>query len=463
MIKQFNNLSSWRKEEITIEPHELYTLNYRDTMPNIFVIVNPNECNLKVGITNLPRVDSYEFKVDYNSTETVGRPIGTHNLYILNDSSAKAKIIVFSIEKEFDPQILKNMNVSMEGYTLETAAVIQGFADGVSLPADPELLDSIANLKSVHLSNIHNALDGLVKENTFTGKTNSILEKMDTLISGQGSGGGGTGGTVNAGRKITTITWDGDTTGRDSFSDYGINFYKVSDLLPDYYDIHYGIINMSNGDESAILSVFNGINCLATETLIVAYDMRIKTHNDFITIPSTGIYFAKISDSIYQTGLKYTEVYSSEKMILDKLKEIKESQDWANLATKLSSFDTQLSELLTSCISAESNTTELHKNVKKLLNALTVFEDDTVSGSGVATYLNNVTSFSFTAAKKCKIHFGWLFYDGGTTANLKIGSNEVLTIMKDERLTDIELELAAGDVVTLESTEPMYRIKYWIY
>ena len=357
MIQQFNNLSSWRKEEIKIKQHELYTLNYRDTMPNIFVVVNPNVAILKIGITNLPRTGSFEFKVDYNSTETVGRPIGTHNLYILNDSSKDVTVTVFSIEQDFDPQILKNLNVNLQDYEIQTSALISGFKAGVAMPIESEVKDnqqeiisSIANLKSVHLGNIQTAINALVKENTFTGKTDSILSKLDTLISGQSSGGGG-----------------GSETSYDD-----------------------------------------------TELLAL-------------------------------------------------LTEWKNAQGWTNLAAKLSSFDSQLSEILTTIQSDESNTLELHKNMKKLLNALTVFEDDTVSGSGAATYLNNVTSFSFTASKKCKIHFGWLFYDGGTTANLKIGNTEVLTIMKDERLTDIELELAQGDVVTITSTEPLYRIKYWTY
>lgn len=180
MIKQFNDLSSWRKHDITIEPHELHTLNFKDTRPNIFVIVNSNESQLKIGISNLPRTDSYEFKVEYNTTETVGRPIGTNNLYILNDSSSKASIIVFSIEKEFDPQILKNLNVALNTESLETSSIISGFSEGITVPVDPalktnqeEILASLANMKSVHISNLQTSV---------TDKLTTVLTKLDSLI-----------------------------------------------------------------------------------------------------------------------------------------------------------------------------------------------------------------------------------------------------------------------------------------
>lgn len=134
MIRQFAEISSWRQHNLTIEPHEVFTLNFRDTIPNIFVVNNPNLATLKIGVTSIPREDSYEFKVEYNTTETVGRPIGTNNLYILNDSSIQVKIIVFSIEKDFEPSLLKNMNVSLEGYTIESNSEISGIKEGVSLP-----------------------------------------------------------------------------------------------------------------------------------------------------------------------------------------------------------------------------------------------------------------------------------------------------------------------------------------
>ena len=236
MISQFKNLSSWRKDEITLEAYETYTLNFRDTMPNVFIIQNANNSILRIGISNLPRVDSYEFSIDKNTTEVVGRPIGTNNLYIYNSAGVKVKILVFSIEKEFDPQILKNMSVSVDAGTIETSSIISGFAEGVTLPITaPEILDaitsinslittgngkddemianqeeilsSLVNLKGVHLASIVQAINNLVPETTYNTKTNSMLTKLDALIAGQVSDPSGTAydATLTTGQKVFNL------------------------------------------------------------------------------------------------------------------------------------------------------------------------------------------------------------------------------------------------------------------
>ena len=134
-IKHFNNISSWRHDDIIIAPHEVYTLNFRDTTPNVFVLNNPNQTTLKIGVNAIPRADSYEFRVEYNSTETIGQPHGTRYLYILNDSDSECKLKVFSIETIFNPEILKNMNVTLEGYNIITNTEISGFGVNASLPS----------------------------------------------------------------------------------------------------------------------------------------------------------------------------------------------------------------------------------------------------------------------------------------------------------------------------------------
>ena len=150
MIRQFAHISSWRKYDITIEPHMVHTVSFIDTLPNIFVINNPNIATLKIGISTIPRTDSYEFRVEYNTTETMGRPIGTNALHILNDSSIPVKINLFSIEKEFDPVLLKNMNVALSGYTLETSSIINGFREGVVLPVriEEEIKKLLGDIKT---------------------------------------------------------------------------------------------------------------------------------------------------------------------------------------------------------------------------------------------------------------------------------------------------------------------------
>lgn len=270
MIKQFDNLSSWRKDEVTIESHETCTINFRDTMPNVFIIQNANAATLRVGISNLPRSNAYEFSVDKNTTEVVGRPIGTNNLYILNDSSVKVKILVFSIEKDFDPQILKNMSVSVESGNLETSSVISGFAEGVTLPVtspaivdaitaindligtsnnnQQDILSSLANLKGVHMAALNQRIEALIQETTYNAKTNSILTKLDALIAGQTQDPTGTAydATLTVGQKVfdlanKTTYWDLST---DGITMKKINFIRCIAGTVKVY------LNKQNGDST---------------------------------------------------------------------------------------------------------------------------------------------------------------------------------------------------------------------
>ena len=143
MLKQFDNLSSWREDNITVQPHETYRHYFSDTSPNMMIIVNPNSAVIKIGIGSVPTDKKYEFKVEYNTTEVVGRPIGTKYLYLYNDSSVKANLKVFSINKEFDISALKNMNVALSDLSIETSNIIGGFEDGVSLPSGDNKIGNV--------------------------------------------------------------------------------------------------------------------------------------------------------------------------------------------------------------------------------------------------------------------------------------------------------------------------------
>lgn len=201
MIRQFAEISSWRQHNVTIEPHEVYTLNFRDTTPNIFVVNNPNLALLKVGISSIPRTDSYEFKIEYNTTETFGRPIGTNNVYILNDSSIPVKIVVFSIVKDFEPSLLKNMNVALEGYTIESSTEIADVKDGVVMPVklddeSKELITSIINCINDSSKGSTVTLLSSIKQNTGTNST--YIRSIIDAIKGTSGPGGTTPGLIHA-------------------------------------------------------------------------------------------------------------------------------------------------------------------------------------------------------------------------------------------------------------------------
>lgn len=143
-VEQFHNLSSWREDNLAIDPHEVGVLDLLDTSPNMFVVVNPNKTLLKCAISTIPTPDNYEFKVEYNCSEVFGRPTATRKLYILNDSEVKASIKIFSVNKEFDPTVLKNMNVNLKDYELQTDTMIRGFAEGVSLPSGTNHIGAVS-------------------------------------------------------------------------------------------------------------------------------------------------------------------------------------------------------------------------------------------------------------------------------------------------------------------------------
>ena len=138
-IRQFPEsvtLSSWRTQEVNLAPHELYDIGFTDTSPNIFVVNNPNEATLKFGISKIPTSEKYEYKIDYSSSDVFGRPTGSGHLYVLNDSSIPVSFTLFSIKKDFDPEILKGTNVRVELDNAEMRTIIQGFGEGVKFPVD---------------------------------------------------------------------------------------------------------------------------------------------------------------------------------------------------------------------------------------------------------------------------------------------------------------------------------------
>lgn len=178
MLKQFENLSSWREDNITVEPHETYRHYFSDTSPNMMIIVNPNSAVIKIGIGSVPTDKRYEFKVEYNTTEVVGRPIGTKYLYLYNDSSVKANLKVFSINKEFDISALKNMNVALSDLTIETSNIIGGFENGVSLPSGSNNIGNVGLIGEALT-----ALQGIAEDAGTTADKASIINTYMGIVS----------------------------------------------------------------------------------------------------------------------------------------------------------------------------------------------------------------------------------------------------------------------------------------
>ena len=177
MLRQFPNISSWRERDVMIAPRETKTIDYLDTNPNQFVIINPNQAILKVGISNIPRPDNYERIIEYNTTETFGRPSGTSKLYILNDSDLHISIKVFSINEPFNIEILKNMNVNLSDYVIESNSEISGVKAGVVLPVR---MDETNGEK---FTDMQTALNDLVNPSPLAGTTNlyALLKVLESI------------------------------------------------------------------------------------------------------------------------------------------------------------------------------------------------------------------------------------------------------------------------------------------
>ena len=52
----------WEMKTIQISGNALTTVRYDDVSPNMFLLQNPNDTILHIGITNIPTSKTYEFK-----------------------------------------------------------------------------------------------------------------------------------------------------------------------------------------------------------------------------------------------------------------------------------------------------------------------------------------------------------------------------------------------------------------
>lgn len=298
MIRQFNDLSSWRTDTVVLPGGEVTTLDFLDTKPNMFVISNPNDATLKVSIGSVPRDDSYEFYVSKNTNRILGRPTPTGKIYILNTSGVEVTVLVFSIFDEFDINILNEANVSIEGANVSTDGIVKGFKSGVSIPSGTNTIGKVEM--------------GAGAETLL----NSILSKL-------------------------------------------------------------GAVQLSTTDHSVINDI---------KTLI----------SNFVKESSVG--------GMITIGNLYGRMDYINKTLLSK---------------SLNASDIQ--------------------------------------------YKNNISSFSYTASKKCVINFEWIFNDSGETVHLCKNGTPILDILKDEKFADLDVELNTNDVVSITGTNISMRMKYCIY
>lgn len=142
-LQQFKNLSSWREHSISIAPKSVGELDFKDTFPNMFVIQNPNDCIVYIGISKTPTEDSYEFRVGNNSNDCFGRPTGTKKVMFYNSCEREIFLKVFSVYDVFNLLVLKNMSALIESATVVTDGIVKGFSDNTALPSGDNIIGKI--------------------------------------------------------------------------------------------------------------------------------------------------------------------------------------------------------------------------------------------------------------------------------------------------------------------------------
>ena len=140
-----NELSSWRKHLVECKAGIVNTLNFRDTRPNVMLVMNPSNAKIMCCLDSIPTEKNYDFMIKNHYARLVGRPTPTSQVYFLSDYDVTLQ--VYSIyDKNFDPSWLSDFsidNVNLESETLkpildalkaQSKMTIAGVENGVNLP-----------------------------------------------------------------------------------------------------------------------------------------------------------------------------------------------------------------------------------------------------------------------------------------------------------------------------------------
>ena len=144
------NYSTWRRDDIEVRAGETKQFAFYDTKPNLFYIQNVNATDIYIGLQYLPTVDKYEFRIEQNSYDTVGRPLACQYINILNPSNNDIVVTVYSVSDVFEISILKNYALAISELTVDSK---MEFKDGVSLPTGNNLIGKVGINGSIPAGN----------------------------------------------------------------------------------------------------------------------------------------------------------------------------------------------------------------------------------------------------------------------------------------------------------------------
>lgn len=151
-----NELSSWRKHLVECKAGIVNTLNFRDTRPNVMLVMNPSNAKIMSCLDSVPTEKNYDFMIKNHYARLVGRPTPTSQVYFL--SNYDVTLQVYSIyDKNFDPSWLSDFSIDNVNLTSETLqplldalkaqskTKIAGVEDGVVLPThDSDILKQLS-------------------------------------------------------------------------------------------------------------------------------------------------------------------------------------------------------------------------------------------------------------------------------------------------------------------------------
>lgn len=132
-MKQYTKASSWRQWHVAVKSGSVGELIFSETRPNTFYVMNPSDGFIYVNLTTSnPSPELYEFEIEPNKADVIGRPTSTQNLYIYNHGSKDSVITVWSYDGPFDIAMLKQFKVDLKSAKFD--GVISAFKASASLP-----------------------------------------------------------------------------------------------------------------------------------------------------------------------------------------------------------------------------------------------------------------------------------------------------------------------------------------
>ena len=185
ILQQFNfgNINNWR-EILTEIKSGANDISFIDTMPNVFIIQNTSQNELKISLSGVANTNNYEFKVPANTTKPIGSPIPKSQISIYNETTNTFTLRIFAVSAPLDLSIFNETNVKIDGAQVSTDGIVRGFETGLMLPSGTNTIGSVdlvaevkTNIDSLK-SNVSNLVSGANLASLLT-----ELQTLNTFIS----------------------------------------------------------------------------------------------------------------------------------------------------------------------------------------------------------------------------------------------------------------------------------------